>query len=455
MFTRATVMFVGAAVVTACDRPTPTDTEGLASPLAIAASRPGDSPFATVSELGSDVALNWFRLSYIMTQQERLSPPVASRAFGYAGVTLYESLIPGTMDYQSLAGQLNDLGVVPGAQRGGQFHWPAVANAALAAIMRRMYGSSASHDLIANLEAEFLARFEAEVPLGIVVASSKHGKKVAQFIYDWSRRDGFAELHNCPYTPPVGEGLWEPTQPGFLKALEPCWGQIRPFVLASAGSCDPGPPPAYSSDAGSQFFQEAEEVYEVVNNLTPEQMAIAAFWSDDPGTTGTPPGHSVMIAAQVIEQRGLALDVAAETFAKVGIAVADAFVSCWSTKYRYNLLRPITYVRSVMLDLDWTIPLVTPPFPEYTSGHSVQSGSAAQVLTDLLGDVAFTDHTHDARGLASRSFNSFFEAAEEAAVSRLYGGIHFRSAIDLGVDQGSCVGRAVSGLRFKRSLLAR
>jgi hypothetical protein len=161
-----------------------------------------------------------------------------------------------------------------------------------------------------------------------------------------------------------------------------------------------------------------------------------------------------MIAAQVIEQRGLALDVAAETFAKVGIAVADAFVSCWWSKYRYNLLRPITYVQKVLMDPDWTIPLVTPPFPEYTSGHSAQSGSTAQVLTDLFGAVAFIDHTHDARGLPARSFDSFFEAAEEAAISRLYGGIHFRSAIELGVEQGKCVGKAVSALQFKRPSLA-
>lgn len=444
----ATVTLVGAVLLAACDRPAPTETGGPSSKPT--ASHVGKSPLPPVSAFSSGVALDWFRLSYALTQQERLSPPVASRAFGYLGVALYESLVPGTADYQSLAGQLNDLGGVPGA-RHGQFHWPAVANATLAAILRRMYGSSASHDAITNLEAELVARFETDVPRGIVVASSNHGRRVAEFIYDWSTRDGFADLHNCPYTPPVGEGLWEPTPPGFLNALEPCWGQIRPFVLVSGSTCDPGPPPAYSSDAGSQFFHEAKEVYEVVNHLTPEQTTIAAFWSDDPGTTGTPPGHSVMIAAQVIEQQGLALDVAAETFAKVGIGAADAFITCWWTKYQYNLLRPITYVNKVFMDVDWTIPLVTPPFPEFTSGHSAQSGSAAQVLTDIFGDVAFTDHTHDVRGLPSRSFNSFFEAAEEAAISRLYGGIHFRSAIDLGVDQGRCVGKAVSALRFKRT----
>jgi hypothetical protein len=225
---------------------------------------------------------------------------------------------------------------------------------------------------------------------------------------------------------------------------------MRPFVLPSGRTCDPGPPPAFSSDTSSPFFQEAKEVYDVVNDVTPEQLAIAAFWSDDPGTTGTPPGHSMMIAAQIIEQMDLPLDIAAETFARVGIAVADAFIACWWTKFEYNLLRPITYVHDVLMDPDWTTPLVTPPFPEYSSGHSAQSGAAAQVLTDMFGDLAFTDHTHEGRGLPARSFDSFFEAAEEAATSRLYGGIHFRSAIERGVNQGQCVGGAISALRFHR-----
>jgi hypothetical protein len=140
--------------------------------------------------------------------------------------------------------------------------------------------------------------------------------------------------------------------------------------------------------------------------------------------------------------------VAAEAYAKVGIAVADAFISCWSTKFRYNLLRPVTYIRGV-IDPAWGSLLVTPPFPEYTSGHSVQSAASAQVLTDLFGTVAFTDHTHDDRGLAPRSFGSFKQAAEEAAISRLYGGIHFSTAIDLGLEQGLCVGRRVSDLEFR------
>ena len=196
---------------------------------------------------------------------------------------------------------------------------------------------------------------------------------------------------------------------------------------------------------GSAFYAEANECYRVTSDLTPDQEMIARFWSDDPGQTATPPGHSISIVTQVARELILTLDRAAEAYAKVGIAVADAFISCWRTKYQYNLLRPVTYIRRV-IDPSWTPLLVTPPFPEYTSGHSVQSAAAAQVLTGLFGELAFSDHTHDARGLPSRSFRSFREAAEEAAISRMYGGIHFRAAIERGLEQGACIGEQVTAL---------
>jgi hypothetical protein len=236
-----------------------------------------------------------------------------------------------------------------------------------------------------------------------------------------------------------------PTPPGFLPALQPYWGANRPFVLASGEACPPAPPPPYSEEVGSPFYAEAHECYLAVGSLTGEQEAIARFWSDDPGQTATPPGHSVSILTQVARKLDVSLAQAAEAYAKVGIAVADAFISSWNTKYRYSLLRPITYIQAV-LDPTWSPLLVTPPFPEYTSGHSVQSGAAARVLTDLFGKVSFVDRTHKSRGLPARSFRSFREAAEEAALSRLLGGIHFRAACERGLAQGRCIGRHVSQL---------
>jgi len=404
------------------------------------------------SRFRSDVATAWFDLAVDMVKETPgFSPPVVSRAFGYAGVTLYEALVPGMPGYRSLSGKLNDLGAVP-VPADPAHHWPTVANAALASILRSLFPTTTSQTAAMDvLEERFAQGFRTTVPPGIYRRSVARGQRVAGHILEWSKVDGGHEgyLHNFPaYTPSVGPGLWVPTPPGFMPALQPFWGSNRPFALPSGGECDPGPPLAYSEDSSSAFFSETLECYEVVTNLSSEQRAIAFFWSDDPGITCTPPGHSVSILTQVLRDRGFALDVAAEAYAKVGIAVADSFISCWNTKFRYNLLRPVTYIRD-LIDSSWSSPLVTPPFPEYTSGHSVQSTASAQVLTDLFGTVAFTDHTHDDRRLAPRSFNSFFEAAEEAALSRLYGGIHFRTAIALGLEQGRCVGQNVNDLEFR------
>jgi hypothetical protein len=191
-----------------------------------------------------------------------------------------------------------------------------------------------------------------------------------------------------------------------------------------------------------------------VKNLTPEQKEIALFWADDPGKTSTPPGHSISIASQVLREKNASLALAAETYARVGMAVADAFIGCWNTKYQYDLIRPISYIQNV-IDPTWnnpsiTDPVTTPPFPEYTSGHSVQSGAAASVLTALFGDsYKFTDNTHVQRGLPARTFYSFFQAADEAALSRLYGGIHFMPAIELGLMQGKCIGEKINSLMWE------
>jgi hypothetical protein len=234
--------------------------------------------------------------------------------------------------------------------------------------------------------------------------------------------------------------------------LQPYWKDARVWLIENKDGTLPVPPPPYSLAPGSKFHNEALEVYNVVNNLTPEQITIAEFWSDDPQRTATPGGHSFSIALEVLKKEKADLALAAVTFAKLGMAVNDAFISCWNGKYFFNLIRPITYVHR-NIDDKWAIPLETPPFPEYTSGHSVQSGAAAQVLTDIFGDnYAFTDNMHLFRGDingSARSFKSFFEFAEEAAISRLYGGIHFRTGIEVGVDQGKKVGKNIGKIKFK------
>jgi PAP2 superfamily len=214
------------------------------------------------------------------------------------------------------------------------------------------------------------------------------------------------------------------------------------LVLTPGDECAP-PPPPYSTDPASEFYALAWEVYQTNVNPTEEQRTIAPYWADGAGATGTPSGHWIAIMGQLARNDSLSLMAAAEGYVRIGLAVADAFIDCWRTKYLYNLLRPVTYIQDI-IDPDWLPLLVTPPFPEHTSGHATQSGAVATVLTDLFGDKAFTDTTHTDHGLtppqAPRTFTSFDEAAKEVAVSRLYGGIHYRSGNDNGLAQGRCIG---------------
>ncbi len=416
----------------------------------------GTAPAGALGAAAFDASVpaTWLDLAQrLIRDTPGYSPPVASRALGCLGVSLYESVLPGMPDHVSLAGILNDLDPFPRSATGTAYHWPSVANAALAAMSRTLF--STAPDAI-RAEIDILeASLQGGVPRGILRRSVDRGREVAAAIDTWARGDGGHEgyLRNFPsdYVPPVGPGLWAPTAPGFQPALQPYWGANRCMALGSSLICDPGPPPPFSTNAASDFFAEAIEVYETVNDLTPAQREIALFWSDDPGKTATPPGHSVSILSQLLRAHDRSLADAAVAYARLGIAVCDSFIACWRIKYDHNLVRPIGFIRSE-IDPRWgdPLPLSTPPFPEYTSGHSVQSGAAAEVLKATFGEVAFTDHTHDARGFAPRSFDSFSAFAQEAAISRLYGGIHFRSAIERGLDQGRCVGTLVTALPMQR-----
>ncbi len=422
----------------------------LVGPASIAGAERHDRP----EDFDATVATAWFDLSRTLVRTTPgFTPPVASRAFAYAGLALYEALAPGSRRYRSLQRVLPGLRMRNRTDR--NLDWPTVANSTLASMMRLLFPttSDANRAAIDTLEASFADRSRRRTKPSIT-RSDAYGRSVARSVFAWSRGDGGHEgyLRNFPadYVPPAGPGLWEPTPPAFQSALQPSWGRNRCFAIASGSACPPGPPTPYSEDSSSTFFAEAVEVYDAVNKRTPEQEAIARFWSDDPGATSTPAGHSISIVTQVLRRERASLMVAAETYAKVGMAVADAFIACWHAKYRYNLLRPVTYIR-FLVDRDWLPLLNTPPFPEHTSGHSVQSGAAFQVLADLFGDrYSFDDHTHDERGLAPRRFDSFSQCADEAAISRLYGGIHYRPAIDLGLEQGRCIGRAVGDLPFRR-----
>jgi hypothetical protein len=411
-----------------------------------------------VRDFSADVPNAYFSLSLEFSKRTGgFTPPVQARAFGYTGIALYEALVGGMPDHRSISSQLHGIGALPEAT-GVPYQWPLVANAALAEVMRGLWGGRTDHataniaDLDA-LEARFASQYETDVPPGIAVLSIKFGHAVGAAVFATSLDDGGNEgyLTNFPstYVPPQGPGFWVPT-PAAQVAMQPFWGTtVQTFVLSEARECDPGPPPAYSVQPDSRFFYEAQVDYKISKTLTPDQAMIARYWADGPGTISGP-GHSLAIVDEILAQRQATLADAAEAYARAGIANADAVTSLWWVKYQYNLIRPVTYIRRV-IDPTWNPLLPTPPFPEYVSAHSGQSAAVMATLETMLGtNVPFVDHAHDVDGFAPRSFDRIFAAAEEAGISRLYAGIHFSSGNLKGQALGRCVAAKVDALRWRR-----
>jgi hypothetical protein len=261
--------------------------------------------FPPASAYSAEVPTAWFDLALeLVRTTPGFSPPVASRALGYAGVTLYEALVPGLPDRTSFAGRLNGLTSSPGPADAA-YHWPTVANSALASILRALFPTAPAAGLAAIDELERRNAMETGqfVPLGLHRRSVRRGAAIALHVFEWSTTDGGHESFRDnfpPYTPPSGPGIWEPTPPSFLPPLQPHWGSSRPFVVSSGASCAAPPPIPYSEDPSSSFYGEGHDCYLATSRLTTEQEAIARFWSDDPGTTPTPPGHSLSILTQVV-----------------------------------------------------------------------------------------------------------------------------------------------------------
>ena len=416
-------------------------------------------PIFPVADYSAEVATEWFDLQLkLLENAGGYSPPVAARVLGYSGLTLYESLVYGMPDYQSLSGQLTNFEVDVSVDD-AQYYAPLVANAALASISRYLF-PDASEDLMAEitkLEMDFVVSFSDDVSRGLLERSNFYGNDIAQAVFDYAKTDGGHNAHLTnfydDYIPPDIPEVWMPTPPNQDPALQPYWGQNRPFVLSSSDVCEVDAPPTYSETPGSAFFAAAMEVYDAVEGITAEQNDIAVFWADDPEVSMTPAGHSVGILSQVLREQEATLEQTAHAYVMLGMALSDSFVSAWQSKYTYALVRPITYLRE-HVDANWDTPMVTepvwtPPFPEYTSGHSVQAASFAVVMTQLFGDdYAFLDRVNDYRGYTSRSFSSFWHAAEENAISRLYGGVHYQFAINQGLEQGRCVANYVLDLEF-------
>lgn len=383
------------------------------------------------------------------------SPPVASRIYAYVSIAGYEAAITGNDQYASLSGQLHGFGNVPKPASGMGY------NSELAAVHAMLLVAKAlviSETQVQEFHNNLLGDYKnTDMATAVYDNSLAYGKQVADAVLAWAAKDNYKETRSyAKYAVAEDDGSWKPTPPAYMKAIEPHWGKMRTFLVDSAQQFKPLPALPFSSDSNSAFFKEAKAVYEAGIQLNEEQKAIASFWDCNPfkmNVNGhvmyatkkiSPGGHWINITAVACNKAGYNFVQSAEAYACVAITLADAFISCWDEKYRSRVIRPETYINQYINEA-WMPLLQTPPFPEYTSGHSVASAACAVVLTNMFGEqFAYVDSTETEFDLAPRSFTSFTQAAKEAAISRFYGGIHYMPAINNGYDEGEKIGLFVT-----------
>lgn len=440
----------------------------------------------------------WLRSSLSFVRSERLGPPVASRISAYASLALYEGYAADPRSgLRSLSGQLSGFSIAA-PDRDGPVDGAIVAAEAERVVLDSLFrdGFASTRRTIDSLAAAQRAgRASAGVDAETAERSANDGKRLGAAILAWAATDGFFETRRQVWTAPTARETWTntvtqdqfvpimlsgesdlvaPANPGAsmdleragerfvftnrpknsagttlptfnpVRPTEPFWGTLRTFaVTPGSDECRAMEPPAYSERKDSPFWKMGREFADSMAQLTPEKKQTALFWADNPVATGTPGFHWISVVNQMIARRRLSAPQAAELYALTSLAIADAFIVTWREKYRSLVVRPVAYMHRVF-DPDFATVIPTPPFPEYPSGHSVQSAAAVHVLKALVGDtVAFADSTQVDVGQEPRAFTNFTHALNDVAISRVYGGVHYMPAVMDGMTQGFCVGAKV------------
>ncbi|MBO0938990.1 phosphatase PAP2 family protein [Fibrella sp. HMF5335] len=451
------------------------------------ASATSPKPSATRILSDASVATRWADLTIqVVTKAPQNTPTYCSRALGYLGLTMYETVVYSSATHQSVIRSVVDTLALPKPNLSKDYCWELALNAGQAFMLKSMYAYTRRAPLIDSLAGVIHEQYAASLPPDVVARSEQFGQAVAARIYAWSVSDGGHQGcdRNFPttYNRPTGTGLWVPPiigQSNTKIPMHPDWGNNRTF--SRRNSLLPLPKPlTYSTDSSSAYYRQYKEVYTCHNTLTESERSMVMWWGDDPTQTCTPPGHSYNLATIAIRNGKADLVKATETYARVGMAVADAFVCCWKTKFHYMVERPSSFIQANLhlnqLTGKWLPFFLEPPFPSFYSGHAVQSAATAAVLTALYGkSFSFTDDTHANRPptdyyvlrsltenpyyptynqrfvtYEARHYTSFWEAAKECAYSRLLGGIHTRHDNEVGLAEGTKIGHNINAFRWKR-----
>ncbi len=425
------------------DLPSESSTSG-ASPLRSSARLSGES---------ADVVYQWYK--FMTTLQLPVTPQpvvfVQNRAFAYIGIGLFESVQPGIIGGSSFAPKLYQMPAMPKPDNSKEYLWSASANAAMSGLVKLLLASLSPADRAAvdAKEAAIYNQLKLTTPEDVLQRSQAFGRSIATAIYEWSITDNFS-VSSGTYTPLNEPWAWVPTPPAFAAAVGDNLQYSRPLLKYSLTATAPPIPVAYSEQPGSTFYNAAMEVYNLggTTTATPAAKATANWWADAGGAgTGLPaPYHILSIVTTILESQNSGLWKAAEVYAKTGIGIKDGPIITFRGKYQYNLLRPITYIRR-HIDANWLSHLPNPPYPDYTSGLVSNYGPVIQVLIREFGDIPVTDNTYGWRGLPARQFSSLSQLLAEAAVSRVYAGIHYRFTQDVSIGMGIALGNEIAKIR--------
>ncbi|HEX6846065.1 MAG TPA: vanadium-dependent haloperoxidase [Chitinophagaceae bacterium] len=424
--------------------------------IATSASKKGEhGHLQQTNTFSSESAQKWLAMQLRILRQPPGSNPYglfSIRNFTYCGIALYESVVPGMPSYQSLYGQLTGMPEMPATEPGRAYHWPTVANAALAYMNKHFYtgaNAAAYQTSMDSLENALNTQYEPEINnLSTFNRSKDFGRAVAEKVYTWSTTDGALNT-NPPFVPPAPP-LWSNTAPNPAGIFGPYWGNNRLFVQGSTDGTASPAPPVYSEVPGSPYYIMAKEVYDISQTLTPPQIATAVYFRDSPGY---PAGGAYMHTfLEIMQTENPKLDFYALANVRVGITMAESQINCWKLKYQLLQDRPIRYIRNVLGHTTWSPVFGTPAFPDYPSGHSQTAGAFSTAMTSLFGDnYSFTIHTYDYLGMSPRSYNSFNEMAEDIGKARVYAGIHYTYSCVEGQKQGEKIAQNIlNTLKFKK-----
>lgn len=405
-------------------------------------------------EESADVVYNWYKFIALIQRPANPQPVVIlnMRNFGFIGVGLYEAVRPGNKGAESLFSSLYQMPAMPQADTWNQHYlWSESANAALASMFKLFLTglSDANKASIDSMEMANYNRFKAYTPDDVLTRSQTFGRDIATAIYNWSTTDKF-NLSSVGYVPPpVTPASWVLTPPAYAPPVGPFLGDSRPFLAYSLTALAPPLPFSFSENPSSPFYKAVKEVYDIGKNLTADQKATASWWADagGPGVGIPAPYHVLSIITWALENHKAKLWEAAEVYAKTGIALKDGGINTFRSKYHYNLIRPITYIKR-NIDTAWMSYLITPPYPEYTSGLVGFYAPYVQVLIKEYGDIPVTDNAYDWRGLPARNFKSLSALLDEAALSRIYGGLHYRFTQETSKKFGKELGNEIAAIRL-------